>query len=49
MTLIDSVVDEVLTFMDILAKHATAEEVFKLEEAATRVTRSDQSLHLRQS
>ena len=38
MTLVGGIVDDSLVFMDILGKHADANEMFLLEEAATRVT-----------
>lgn len=38
MTLVDGIVDDSLTFMDVLAEHAEAKDIFSLEEAATRAT-----------
>ena len=38
MTLVDGIVDDSLTFMDMLAEHAEAKDIFSLEEAATRAT-----------
>ena len=38
MTLVDGIVDDSLTFMDVLSKHAEKQDNFSLEEAATRVT-----------
>ena len=38
MTLLGGIVDDCAVFTDILAKHAKAQDIFLLEEAATRVT-----------
>ena len=38
MTLVDGIVDDSMLFMDILGKHAKEQDIFSLEEAATRVT-----------
>lgn len=38
MTLVDGIVDDSLTFMDVLSEHAKKKDVFLLEEVATRVT-----------
>ena len=38
MTLVSGIVDDCLVFVDILGKHADAQDIFALEEAATRVT-----------
>ena len=38
MTLVGGIVDDCLVFKDILAKHAGAQDIFALEEEATKVT-----------
>ena len=38
MTLVGGIVDDSLTFTDILSKHAEKQDIFSLEEAATRLT-----------
>ena len=38
MTLVAGIVDDCIVFKDTLAKHAEAQDIFALEEAATRVT-----------
>lgn len=38
MSLMDGIVDDTVLFTEILAKHADAEDIFSLEDAATKVT-----------
>ena len=38
MTLVDGIMDDVQTFMDVLGKHADAKDILLLEEAATKAT-----------
>lgn len=38
MTLVDGIVDDSMLFMDILGKHAEKQDIFSLEETATRAT-----------
>lgn len=38
MMLVDGIVDDSIVFMEILGKHAEKQDIFSLEEAATRVT-----------
>ena len=38
MTLVDGIVDDSMLFMEILGRHAEAQDIFSLEEAVTRAT-----------
>ena len=38
MTLVDGIVDDSMLFMKILGRHAEEQDIFSLEEAATRAT-----------
>ena len=38
MTLVDGIVDDSMTFMEILGSHAERKDIFSLEETATRAT-----------
>lgn len=38
MTLVDGIVDDSMLFMEILGRHAEEQEIFSLEESATRAT-----------
>lgn len=38
MTLVDGIVDDSMLFMEILGRHAEEQDIFSLEEAATRAT-----------
>ena len=38
MTLVDGIVDDSMMFMEILGRHAEEQDIFSLEEAATRAT-----------
>ncbi len=38
MTPVDGIVDDSLVFVDVLSKHAEKQDIFHMEEAATRVT-----------
>ncbi len=38
MTLMDGIVDDSMSFMEILGRHAEKQDIFSLEEATTRAT-----------
>ena len=38
MTLVDGIVDDSMLFMEILGRHAKGQDIFSLEEAATKAT-----------